>query len=107
MSPSQIVKSAYARAQQAGFTGTLKAFARQVCDLDNDDITKVAPPSPTLLRATKSWLATKAKQRKQARTCARKARRGYGVVHAQQHARSMEHCTGRGTPVFVREGGRS
>jgi hypothetical protein len=53
--------------------------------------------------ACKSWLATKAKQRAQARKC----RRGFDVVHTQQHNRSMQHCAGKGTPVFVREGGRS
>lgn len=83
MKLSRIIKSAYRRAVKAGFKGSLKQWA----DNQNDG-------------HTDQWFANKSEQRKAS------TRVGFNNVHAQQHARSMQHCAGKGTPVYVREGGR-
>jgi hypothetical protein len=80
MSPSQIVKSAY----PAGCTYSLKSFASQVV--------ADGKASPDLIRACKAWLATKAAQRKQAKHCARSARRGHTDVHEQLTTRARQHA---------------
>ena len=110
MSPSQILKSAHAAAQRAGYTGTLKAFVYKSIDdectkhnvVDAHDLPRDASP---LSMACLLWLGRKKAARTQARQCARSARRGHNVVHTQQHTRSVEHCTGRGNIVF--HGGQS
>lgn len=109
MSPSQIVKSAYARACRAGYPESLKAFARALrsewpIQGKNDVFIQF---SKLDRQAASEWLSSKLAQRKQARQCARSQRRGHNDVHQRQHARSIEHCTGRGTPFVSREGARS
>lgn len=104
MSPSQIVKSAYAAARKEGYPHSIKVFARDLAGVSgHGESVQVSRDGRNLNSACKAWLANKAAQREQARKC----RRGFANVHTQQHARSVEHCTGHGTPVFVREGGRS
>jgi hypothetical protein len=77
MSPSRIIKSAC----PAGCP--LKSFAWSVFHKEIDSSTE-------LFNACEDWLARKAQQRKQARQCARSARRGHADVHEQLTARSRQ-----------------
>jgi pyrroline-5-carboxylate reductase len=101
MSPSQIVKSAYARAQQAGYSKSVKTFARQ---MGNNELipgsgSAFVQMSEQERDACEDWLVRKAMQRKQAKQCARSARRGHNVVHEQQHNRSVANSLAGSMPM--------
>jgi hypothetical protein len=94
MSPSQIIKSAYARECAAGYNKSLKSFVYKTIDvaceihnvIDEHDLPKDVDPFVTLCRL---WLGRKLAQRQQARGCARSARRGHVDIHQRQQARSI------------------
>lgn len=100
MSPSQIVKSAYAAARKEGYTHSIKVFAQDLAGVSgHGESIQVSRDGHNLNSACKQWLANKAAQRKQARQCARSARRGHTVVHEQQHARSVANSLAGSMPM--------